>query len=317
MSVQDVLFGLPFDDEDADVVIRSSDNIEFRVFRLFLRKVSPVFGGMFRVLPPYDMESVLPTVEVSENGDTTAQLLQLCYPVLDPPVTSLDEARTLLAACQEYEMEIPAIRLVGITARTFLASDPFHVYTLACRAHAKEEARVAAFHCLSLPLDDIIYQHNPDAHDASMAAYRNLLQYYLSCRKAIAALLPQRAIPWMREEIWHTYCWSRACDSPSNYVGVTLADGKTWYASTWFYELVESIALHLKDKAAPMSPQLFDFIDCSKDKMCEICKNRYPPNLYRFLSLLDEELKRRVKAVSTLSRRFCGSVGLSALLGRI
>ncbi|KAI0798450.1 hypothetical protein BC629DRAFT_1499954 [Irpex lacteus] len=294
-------FGPPFDDEDADLVIRSSDKVEFRVFKLFLRKGSSVFEGMF-TLPPYDTESAVPAVDVSENGQVMAQLLRLCYPLLNPLVTSLDEARILLTACQKYEMEIPAVRLVGIISRTFLATHPFQVYVLACGARATEEARVAAFNCLSIPLGDIIHMDTPDARDVSMMAYRNLLRYHDTCREATVAVLSQRSgvyrsFPWLGAQVSDTYCWAHGCGSTTNYIDVLLANQAWKRFAPWFCELIDSIIAHLQHKAAPMSPKLFEFIDPPKHKMCDACKSGYAISLYRFFSLLDEELKRRVKAV--------------------
>ncbi|KAI0272559.1 hypothetical protein BC834DRAFT_857294 [Gloeopeniophorella convolvens] len=41
-------FGPPFDDADADIILRSTDNVDFRVYSVILSKASAVF----RDLPP-------------------------------------------------------------------------------------------------------------------------------------------------------------------------------------------------------------------------------------------------------------------------
>ncbi len=297
----DTQFAPSFDDEDADLIIRSGDKVEFRVFKLLLRKASPVFEGMF-TLPPHDTTSSVPVVDVSENGDVMAQLLRLCYPLPDPPVASFDEARAILAACQKYEMEMPATRLMGIASRTFLETHPFHVYILACRARSAPEARLAALHCLTISLDDIIHMDFPEACDLSMAAYRNLIRYYDECRKATAEALTLHALSWLGPTQWTSFCWAHLCSGGVCHVQFQ-GSSSSYNASAWWVELVKSITTHLQLKAAPMSPQLFDFIDPPKDKMCALCKSGYALNLYRFFNLLDKELKRRIKAVSTRPRQ--------------
>lgn len=307
MSVQAIPFGPPFDDEDADVIIRSSDEVEFRVFKFLLGRASPVFQGMFS-LPSDDTVGTVPTVDVSENVDVVAKLLRLCYPAMDPPLTSLDEVRALFTACQKYEMETPATRLVGIAARTFVESDPFNVYVLSCRARATEEARRAAFHCLSMTLSDIIHKNVPDSQDVSMVAYSNLLRYHDACREASVAVLSERfqdyrSLPWLEVQVWENYCWAHSCGLAKSYGPVILANGIRSRLAPWFGDLMGSLIAHLKHDAAPMSPRLFGFIDSPKDKMCDACKSGYAISLSRFFSLLEEELKRRVKAVSTCTCR--------------
>lgn len=309
-------FGPPFNDEDADLIIRSSDEVEFRVFKFLLGRASPVFQGMFS-LPSDDTVGTVPTVDVSENVDVVAQLLRLCYPAMDPRLASLDEVRALFTACQKYEMETPAARLVGIAARTFVESDPFDVYVLSCRARATEEARRAAFHCLSMTLSDIIHKNVPDSQDVSMVAYSNLLRYHDACREAAVAVLSARvqdyrSLPWLEVQVWDKYCWAH-CGLVNSYNPVILAIGTRTRLDPWFGDLVDSLIAHLKHEAAPMSPRLFDFIDPPKDKMCDACKSGYAISLYRFFNLLEEELKRRVKAVS--STRTCRSCrGTESLL---
>ncbi|OJT03115.1 hypothetical protein TRAPUB_6303 [Trametes pubescens] len=47
----------PFDRDDADLILRSSDNIDFHVHRIILTLASPVFAGMFTTPQPPDTNS--------------------------------------------------------------------------------------------------------------------------------------------------------------------------------------------------------------------------------------------------------------------
>jgi len=66
----------PFDNPDADVIIRSSDNVDFRVFKLVLSLASPFFTVMFG-LPQGPAGSInekqetrngIPVIQVTENS---------------------------------------------------------------------------------------------------------------------------------------------------------------------------------------------------------------------------------------------------------
>ncbi|KAI0798474.1 hypothetical protein BC629DRAFT_1500088, partial [Irpex lacteus] len=57
---QKIRFVAPFNEDDADVIIRSKDNLHFRVHKLFLMKASPVFEGMFS-LPSGDESDPIQT----------------------------------------------------------------------------------------------------------------------------------------------------------------------------------------------------------------------------------------------------------------
>ena len=59
----------PFDDPDADIVIRSAEGISFRLYKVILSKASSVFRDMF-TLPDGQSHRGPQTVDVSEDADT-------------------------------------------------------------------------------------------------------------------------------------------------------------------------------------------------------------------------------------------------------
>jgi hypothetical protein len=104
----------PFDHAKADITLRSSDNINFRVFRLFLFFASPFSETHFDIPQP-----------VEENGDqeitsatgmaarpsvskTLDALLRFCYPstlVDDPSIEVLKDAMDVLEAARKYSLD--------------------------------------------------------------------------------------------------------------------------------------------------------------------------------------------------------------------
>ncbi|KAH0840357.1 hypothetical protein J3R83DRAFT_1379 [Lanmaoa asiatica] len=90
----------PFDDVDADIILHTSDHVDFRLFQRILALSSSFFQGMF-ALPqhsnpsacansgrglngnahkPADEMANPPSVDVPEGSQTLATLLRFLYP---------------------------------------------------------------------------------------------------------------------------------------------------------------------------------------------------------------------------------------------
>lgn len=87
-----------FNKPTADIILRPSDAVDFRVHKLILSEASPVFEGMFSIpqpspstsstsdIPPVDGLAVVP---FAETGATLLLILTICYPIPDPPLVTL------------------------------------------------------------------------------------------------------------------------------------------------------------------------------------------------------------------------------------
>jgi hypothetical protein len=91
---------------DASIVLRSSDQVSFRVHKSTLAMSSPFFEDLLSLPQPPDGEVVdgLPVVQLSEDASLLNCLISLLYPI--PPVIpgSYEKVFALLAACQKYDM---------------------------------------------------------------------------------------------------------------------------------------------------------------------------------------------------------------------
>ncbi|KAI9454467.1 hypothetical protein BJY52DRAFT_1225080 [Lactarius psammicola] len=91
---------------DANIIIRSSDQVNFRVHKSVLAMSSPFFEDLLSLPQPPDGEIVdgLPVVQLPEGAGLLNSLVSLLYPT--PPVIprSYEEVFALLAACQKYDM---------------------------------------------------------------------------------------------------------------------------------------------------------------------------------------------------------------------
>ena len=80
----------PFNDSKADVILRSSDNVDFRTLKSLLSLASAVFDDMFGwpKLPAAKSDGTtstiedgqLPVVTLSEPSRTVRNVLMICHP---------------------------------------------------------------------------------------------------------------------------------------------------------------------------------------------------------------------------------------------
>ena len=73
----------PFDVPDANLILRSSDVVDFRVHKPLLAMASPFFKDLLSLPQPSDSETVdgLPMVQLSESSELLNNLVSILYPV--------------------------------------------------------------------------------------------------------------------------------------------------------------------------------------------------------------------------------------------
>lgn len=140
----------PFNEPTADVIFRTSDNVDFYSHKIILSFSSLFFKDMFTLeqspIPHESSDAAqLPVVNISESSETWDTLLRLCYPIPDPPLPTLAIIDSILAAASKYEMDHP-LQVLSKTLRRLRKTQPLQVYAVACRWRlegvASEAARV-------------------------------------------------------------------------------------------------------------------------------------------------------------------------------
>lgn len=136
----------PFDRPNADVILRSSDNVDFHLHRVVLGLASDFFEDMFSLPQPlsekgHDVHpgTGLPLVHVTEDSRTLDRLMRLCYPVKDPILEDASTVGDVLKAATKYQLEDVIARSRGLLS-AFTSKDPLLVYTIACSLQLEPEA---------------------------------------------------------------------------------------------------------------------------------------------------------------------------------
>jgi hypothetical protein len=217
-------FGAPFDDSDADIILRSlpsasppgwdrTSATHFRVHKLFLIKASPEFKRLLceptpSQCPNQDEEpgitrdnyDNLPVLCLSEDRETLHSLLTAIYPTDVAYPQTLEAMMKTHAAAKKYGMSF-ALTLFRTyctsVAPVVTTENAFLAFFLAFNKGLKEEALEAARLCLSLPLtlealDEELYHASGPALEALWkhreAALRAIVEGVMACRTEVGDL---------------------------------------------------------------------------------------------------------------------------------
>ncbi|KAI6116814.1 hypothetical protein EDD16DRAFT_1591796 [Pisolithus croceorrhizus] len=178
----------PFDRIDADVILLSSDNVEFWVFKVILSLSSPVFESMFWANGSKTSRSdtSAPTFKVPESSTTIETLLRFIYPTTTYlTLQSYDDAKPFLEAIAKYKVtDIVLERAKHMVSTKHMEKHFMSIYALSCRYRWKDLALAAARESLRL---DILHDAVPyvqEMEEITAASYHRLLLYHRACGTA-------------------------------------------------------------------------------------------------------------------------------------
>jgi hypothetical protein len=130
----------PFTSPEADIVLRSSDGVEYRLFKRILSEGSPFFSTMFTLPEGAVKEIGPPFLDLSEESRILTPLFQLLYPMHNPPIPSLDEVNELIGTAIKYDMQGPLQTLrEWLVSAKYTTSDAFRLFSIAVRHQLTEE----------------------------------------------------------------------------------------------------------------------------------------------------------------------------------
>ncbi|EED83651.1 predicted protein [Postia placenta Mad-698-R] len=135
-----------FNRSDADVILRSADQVDFRAHRNILSMASPFFADLF-TLPQSqattDTSTALNVIDLAENSETIQTVLEICYPAESPKISSMDISSAVIEAALKYDIA-KVVSFMTTILNSFIATDPLRVYAIACRIGAEDLAGQAA-----------------------------------------------------------------------------------------------------------------------------------------------------------------------------
>ncbi|KAJ7648054.1 hypothetical protein FB45DRAFT_1052422 [Roridomyces roridus] len=289
----------PFDDSSADVILRSSDGVDFHVHRLILSIASPFFKQMF-TLPQPASEPDIPIMPVSESAVLLNCGLRLWYPGADPAADEELElvCEALYIFIHKYDMPF-LTSMVKIRLLPRLEEAPVTIYAIACRLRWKDMAVEAAQATLKLPIRNFSSRHiglQLSAINTDM--YQALLYYHAECG-AIASTASSN-LGWYTHSTDTPGAYCNALDSNCRGNGdrIYLCSGGEYPLRRWFVDyLVELTAVLLQSPGGKVdTPELL--LKANKGShLCPHCGENGLERVVKFSALLEAHIQKELQLI--------------------
>ena len=234
----------------ADVILRSADNVDFRVFKLILSLSSPIFEDMF-ALPQAsegdnrnEIKDGLPVVQLTEDTKTLDILLSKCYPmaVMDPrdPETLIETHRLLDTAIKYNVERVEKWARGRMFGPRFLDTDPVRVFAVACHYRLEAEAKLAAAVTVFKPF--MKWPCGQELHLITGWQMHQLLRYHECGVEAISKIFTD--LSWIKQT---HFCWFGRrgnCPRTSRTIGGETTPQRV---CIWWCDYMDKVSVAVKD----------------------------------------------------------------------
>ncbi|KAJ8488947.1 hypothetical protein ONZ45_g13769 [Pleurotus djamor] len=202
----------PCKDETADLILRSSDGVDFRTHKFILSAASTFFEGLLSVpQPPSTSTEEIVVVPFDLEHLPLNYLIRLCYPVPADTagIDSLSCIESVLRAAHKYDMSVVTARLETVYLHIGLKQieeDPGKAFVIACQYKWGVAARLAAQSSLKFSMDDLIKKLATVVICCDANDLQQLYMYHFRCRNAIrlACETPRPVFPSSQKFSAHT-----------------------------------------------------------------------------------------------------------------
>lgn len=292
------VFQHAFSSPTADVILRSSDNVDFRVHKLILSEASFVFEDMFSLPPPTPTSTPssarddLPNVRMAESAETLNTLLGVLYPGKGPPLVDISVIGQVLAAADKYGMSGVSRQLEHVLLqRHIVEKEPMKVYALACHHGMQHAATVAARETLLHPM---LGSYMLEFSLMTGSAFYSLIEYRNTCVGLIESLLGPQTL--RREHGRRRPVSMRAPEVVIDHDTCGACSRRRQYFNEYLRRVKENYASRVSGSSVK-SPVLWSA--CMEDlKQCDKCWREFLPQLTNFNEKLAATLDSRIEQVS-------------------
>ena len=305
----------PFDHAKADIILRSSDNVDFRVFRLFLSLASPFFETLFDIPQPaeadanQELRDGLPVVSVAEDSKTLDALLRFCYPCTladDPKLEVLQDAVDILEAARKYSLDaIESKARQAIANPKILEAEPLRCFVIAHRGRLREETLLAAKYTLTQPLIPSWFQ---EIELLTTTDLLSLLTYHKKCGDAVYALRlnlswitshygSSEACSWLSAQYRDHYNRVIDCGCPgTNPPKYGIFD----MSVKWWEDFMEESFAALRDKPCMevVKASAEKTVQAVKTRNCSTCSPKVAEGMRDFVDLFTRKIEETVSQVN-------------------
>ncbi|KAI0705655.1 hypothetical protein C8Q76DRAFT_658528 [Earliella scabrosa] len=296
-----VPYPLYYDPAHGDLVIRTSDSVEFHVEQRRIADLSPVFAAMSSLPQPSSDSSTTiekPFVDVSETSRVWEKLLPICHLAQDPPLT-LEDIKHLLEAVRKYCMPpgIASKLRAALFEPALFEEKPFAVYALACAGGFADLARLAAKRTLRLSIyPEPATEYSSIGADALYRLFDYRKQCGILARSVVIGPSDSTLPAWMYSDVASRLA---ACDRRCALPTVTIVGARNVLVPECWMLYLKTLgdALQLRpDSRLPCDPAMLQPVSDSL-LGCTTCQSRFYGNAVAASEMIAGEIERTIAMV--------------------
>ncbi|KAF9224058.1 hypothetical protein BS17DRAFT_808352 [Gyrodon lividus] len=260
----------PFDHAKADIILRSSDNTDFRVFKLFLSLASPF---------------------------SKPSLISLSLPK-DPNLEELKDVVDVLEAAKKYSLDAIERKVAqAISNPKILEVEPVRCYVIAHRSGLREETLLAARYTLRWPL---IPEWFEEIELLTATDLLTLLTYHQQCAIAAQGLVDNPS--WITAHYGLALTFPFTSETCSSCLHNQTQSGKYWidfpgcYILRWWTDFCDNTFILLRDKPCRATIEMAaeEVIRTVRQRNCKYCSPRVTEIMREFTTLFADKLEEAV-----------------------
>ncbi|ESK89345.1 hypothetical protein Moror_16263 [Moniliophthora roreri MCA 2997] len=298
------LLNSTFNDSKADVILRTSDGVDFMMYKTLLSLSSSFFDGMFSLPQPDSVkidQNGLPIVPVPESSAATEKLLMFIHPAHAPVLESLDDIRLVLEPAIKYDMTAVSKRIVAQMER-FINAEPLQAYCVAWQFKLRDQVGRAAKRLLTRPLLPRRFVKELDLVPAT--ALHRLHEYHYNCGKAARAV--STAFGWIDVASFVRFdAGGICCDCANGNEPVTGYDNQSISPRTWWLDYMRESATLLQQRPCGdtvKDPELLNKV-FKWAVQCRYCKDRVFTEMQEFAEEFAVEIERATDMIELNIKR--------------
>ncbi|KAJ3486435.1 hypothetical protein NLI96_g4245 [Meripilus lineatus] len=297
-------FEHPFTDEDADLIIRSNDNVDFRVYKVILAKASPLFKDMFTLPSPSpsirqqylqdEYQNGVPIITLAEDAPSIDLLLRFCYPIENPSLDTFEDIETVLELGTKYDIEI-LINASQKALHHLEDASALKVFVLACRFKLPDLAQRAAKLTLNRPIltNSMKPPFPPELHHISAMTFCILVDYHHRCSRVASALASNYT--WVEDTGIVVIC-SNCCAQSRTF---RYKSGGRFPAASWYTDYMDRAGAALNDRpcgGTVVDPGLLE-PSLQRASQCTLCGPYALVGLHKLSMRFAEEVDNAISKV--------------------
>ncbi|TDL26739.1 hypothetical protein BD410DRAFT_783851 [Rickenella mellea] len=298
----------PFDNPEADLIVRSLSGDDFRVMRAILAESSPTFRDKLSSSSPKSSPSSEyapatpqgpPMMRLALSSKLLDTVLRICYPIPSPEIYDFNAIDEILGASAKYNIEVVASEMTKVLRNSMkigsaeeLPSITLSVYAIAYRHKLWATVHIAARQTLHGPF---LQTYEPAMERINAAALHRLIIYRQRVSEKVVNVFSEndngckkpRSPPFIDSYVSCRECQPRCCS----------AHGTPGAARWW-----QAFRSFAKEKVvdAPLfdifSPAQMETI-CAIATSCSTCSKKFQSNWNSTMIALKHERDRLISEV--------------------